>query len=203
MTNIVAVFPTLAMAERALMDVHAQGIPKEAIHLIAGNDKKQHDRYLERAKEQAEGTGSAAWSGASFGGGVGIVASLIALAIPGVGPIIAAGPMATVLTGLGIGAAGGGVLGVFKNMGMSHEEAPLYEEAVRRGSILAIVQVDEQRADEIRRLMELRGARDVRDEADTWARDGWSGPKADPHPFPSDDTIVANPMPEEVKKAGT
>jgi hypothetical protein len=199
MTNIVAVFSTLSEAERALIDVRAQGIPKESVHLIAGNDKSQHDEYLDRAKEESTGGGTAAWNGASLGGGVGIVAGLVALAIPGVGPIIAAGPLATVLTGLGIGAAGGGLVGIFRNMGMSHEEAPLYEEAVRRGSILAVVQTDEERAGEIRKLMELHGARDVRNEADTWRQQGWSGPSADPHPFTSDDGIVSNEMTEEVK----
>ena len=204
MTNIVGVFSTLSEAERALIDIRALGIPKENIHLIAGNDKSQHDEYLKMAKKESTTTGSAALSGASFGGGIGIVASLVALAIPGVGPIIAAGPLATVLTGLGIGAAGGGVIAAFKNMGMPHEEAPLYEEAVRRGLILAIVQVDESSADEIRELMKLHGGRDVRDEADTWSAEKWSGPSADPHPFTSDDTIRAHKMKgEEVKKAGS
>jgi hypothetical protein len=197
MTNIVAVFSTLAEAERALIDVRAQGFPKESIHLIAGNDKSKHDDYLHNAKEESTSGGAAAWNGASFGGGVGIVASLVALAIPGVGSIVAAGPRATVLAGRGIGAAGGGLLGVFKNMGMSHEEAPLYEEAVRRGSILAVVQTDEEHAPEIKKLMELHGARDVRNEADTWRQQGWSGPSTDPHPFSWDDSIVSHPMSEE------
>jgi hypothetical protein len=86
-------------------------------------------------------------------------------------------------------------------MGLEHEEAPLYEEAVRRGSILAIVQVDEERAGEVRQLMELNGSRDVRDEADTWRAAGWTGPSADPHPFVSDDSIKAHKMREEVSES--
>jgi hypothetical protein len=203
MTNIVGVFTNLGEAERALIDLRAQGIPAENIHLIAGNDKSQHDEYLKKAKQESTSAGSAALSGASFGGGLGIVASLVTLAIPGIGPIIAAGPIATVLTGLGIGALGGGVISAFKNMGMSHEEAPLYEEAVRRGSILAIAQVDEPRAMEILRLMELHGARDVRNEADTWRASGWSGPSADPHPFTSDDTIKSHEMGKRAKSSGS
>lgn len=201
MTNIVAVFSTLAEAERALIDVRARGIPNEATHLIAGNDQSKHDDYLKKSKDESKSDGKAAWNGASFGGGVGIVASLVALAIPGVGPIVAAGPIATVLTGLGIGAATGGLIGVFKSMGLSHEEAPLYEEAVRRGLILAIAQVPEERADEIFKLMENHGARDVRDEVDTWKREGWSGSKTDKHPFPSDDEIVTHQMKEDARTA--
>jgi hypothetical protein len=203
MRNIVGVFSDLGAAERALIEVRAAGISKDGVHLIAGNEKSQHDHYMEEAKERSKTAGSAAASGASFGGGLGIVASLVALAIPGVGPIVAAGPIATVLTGLGIGAASGGIIGALKNMGMSHEQAPLYEEAVRRGLIIALVQVDEERAPEIERILELHGARDVRDEADTWKESDWSGPKADPHPFIADYSIKNPDMPEEVKRAGS
>jgi hypothetical protein len=203
MTNIVGVFSTLGEAERAVIGLRAQAIPGENIHLIAGNDKNRHDEYLKKAKEEATTTRAAAASGASFGGGIGIVASLVALAIPGVGPIVALGPMATVLTGLGIGAASGGLLGAFKNMGMSHEEAPLYEEAVRRGLILLIAQVEESRTAEISKFMELQGARDVRDEVDTWRAEGWSGPKVDPHPFSWDGSRQSREMPEKVKTSGS
>ena len=199
MRTVVGVFDSINNASQALTDLEEMGVPTENTHLIAGNDKSKHDEYLKKSKEASTTTAAAAASGASFGGGLGIVASLAALAIPGVGPIIYGGAMLTVLTGLGIGAVAGGLLGTFRNMGISHEEAPLYEEAVRRGAVLAIAIVEDDRAREAVESMAARGGRDIRTEIDTWAETKWSGPKTDPHPYSSDDTSVAHPMTDEVE----
>jgi hypothetical protein len=166
---------------------------------VAGNESDRHKDYLDKAKEASESTTAAAASGASFGGGMGIVASLVALAIPGVGPFVAAGAMATVLTGLGIGAVSGGLISAFRHMGISHEEAPLYEEAVRRGAIMLIAKVDDTFEPQVADLMRRGGARDLREEADTWRESGWKGPHTDPHPYVSDDTIRGHEMPEIVE----
>jgi hypothetical protein len=179
----------MADIERAVRELENIGISSEEISVIAGNEAKRHQEYLEKSKEASMGAGAAAASGASFGGGMGIVASLVALAIPGVGPIIAGGAIATVLTGLGIGAASGGLIGALKNMGVSHEEAPLYEEAVRRGALMLVAKVDESKELEVADLMYGNGARHLQDEADTWRAEGWSGPKSDPHPYVSDSSI--------------
>jgi hypothetical protein len=192
MKTIVGVFSSINQAERALSDLMATGVPSDGTHLIAGNDKHRHDDYIDKSKKGAQSTGAAAASGASFGGGLGIVASLITLAIPGVGPIIYGGAMLTVLTGLAVGAAGGGLLGTFKNMGMSHEEAPLYEEAVRRGAVLAVAQVDDDRAHDAIEIMSSHGGSDIRGEADTWRESDWSGPSADPHPFVAHDSLKSD-----------
>ena len=192
MKTVVGVFSSINQAQRALSDLLATGIPSDGTHLIAGNDKNRHEEYLARSKSSSITTGAAAASGASFGGGLGIVASLVALAIPGVGPIIYGGAMLTVVTGLAIGAAGGGLIGTFKNMGMSHEDAPLYQEAVRRGAVLAIAQVDDERALDAIEIMNSHGGSDIRSEADTWRESDWSGPSADPHPFVSDDSIKSH-----------
>ena len=129
-------------------------------------------------------------SDASLGGGVGILAMLIAFAIPCVGPIVALGPMLTVPGAMGIGAAAGGLIGAFHNMGISHEEAPLYEvlyeEAVRRGAVMVAACIDERLEEEAVAALKRHGARDLRDEADTWGHAGWSGPAHDPHPYVSD-----------------
>jgi uncharacterized membrane protein len=199
MRTVVGVFDSINNAGRALTDLEETGVPTENTHLIAGNDKSKHDEYLKKAKEASTTTAAAAASGASFGGGLGIVASLAALAIPGVGPIIYGGAMLTVLTGLGIGAAAGGLIGTFKNIGISHEEAPLYEEAVRRGAVLAIAIVEDERARDAVEAMAARGGRDIRSEVDTWAETNWSGPKTDPHPYSSDDTMRSHEMTEEVR----
>ena len=189
MKTIAAVFPTLSAAGLACGDLAHVGVPKEDISMIAGNDARRHDEYLAKAKKASTTTEAAATTGASVGGGIGIVAMLAALAIPGVGPVYALGPMLTVLAGMGVGAAGGGLIGAFHNMGIHHEKAPLYEEAVRRGEIMVVTVVDDQSEEAAVAVMKRNGAIDVRDEGDTWAETDWSGPAHDPHPYVSDSAI--------------
>ena len=186
MKTVAGVLPSLNEAGHACIDLEHIGVPREDISLIAGNDGSLHDENLEKARKASPSTEAAAASTAAFGGGMGILAMLIAFAIPGVGPVLALGPMLTVLGAMGIGAAAGGLIGALHNMGISHEEAPLYEEAVRRGAVMVAARVDDRLEEEAVTVLKRHGARDVRDEADTWGHSGWSGPAHDPHPYVSD-----------------
>jgi hypothetical protein len=199
MKTVTGVFSSVGEAELALRDLERLGIPEDSVNLIAGNDKNRHDEYLKKSREASTSTGTAAASAASFGGGMGIVATLVALAIPGVGPLVAGGAIATVLAGMGVGAVAGGLIGAFKNMGISHEEAPLYEEAIRRGAVIALAKVDERMEPEAVATMGQHGARDIHDVADTWRASGWSGPSSDPHAYVSDSSVVWHEMPERAK----
>jgi hypothetical protein len=199
MKTVTGIFPTMLEAHNVMRELEGIGVPEDALSIVAGNESDRHKEYLEKAQKASESTAAAAASGASFGGGMGIVATLVALSIPGVGPFIAAGAMATVLAGLGIGAVGGGLISAFHHMGISHEEAPLYEEAVRRGSIMLIAKVDDTAEPQVTDLMRRGGARDLRQEADTWRESGWKGPQTDPHPYVLDDSIRAHEMSEIVK----
>ncbi len=194
MKTVVGAFPSMGEAERVARDLEEMGIDKDEISVIAGNEAGAHNEYLKKPTS----TGAAAASSASFGGGVGIVAGLIALAIPGVGPIIAGGALATVLTGLGVGAAAGGLIGAFTNMGISHEEAPLYQEAVRRGGVVVAVHVNDPMEEDALRVMNEHGARDLNAEADAWKASGWTGAYSNPHPYPSDSGIASHIPPETV-----
>jgi hypothetical protein len=187
MKTVAAIFPSLGQAGEAYLDLKNLGVPEEDISLIAGNEASLHDEYLAKSRKASVSTAAAAASDASLGGGVGIVAMLVAFAIPGVGPIVALGPLLTVLGAMGIGAVAGGLIGALHQMGISHEEAPLYEEAVRRGAVMVTARIDEE-LEEKRAVAALKGhgGRDVRDEADTWGQSGWSGPAHNPHPYVSD-----------------
>ena len=199
MKTVAGIFPSMIEAHNVMRELEGIGIPQEALNIVAGNESNRHKDYLDKAKKASESTAAAAAAGASFGGGVGIVATLVALSIPGVGPFIAAGAMASVLAGLGIGAVSGGLISAFHHMGISHEEAPLYEEAVRRGAIMLIAKVDDPSEPQVTDLMRRGGARDLREEADTWRASGWKGPHTDPHPYVTDDSIRGHEMPEIVK----
>ncbi len=188
MKTVAAIFPSLSEAGEAYSDLKNIGVPQEDISLIAGNEASLHDEYLEKSSKASASTLAVAASDASLGGGIGILAMLIAFAIPGVGPIVALGPMLTVLGAMGIGAAAGGLIGAFHNMGISHEEAPLYEEAVRRGAVMVAARIDERLEEEAVAALKRHGARDVRDDADTWGGRGWSGPAHNPHPLCAPDS---------------
>jgi hypothetical protein len=202
MRTIVGVFGSLAQAERTAHDLENLGIPNSNISIVAGNDANRHKEYIEKAKRASTSAGAAAASGASFGGGVGLVAGLVALTIPGVGPVIAGGALTVLLAGLGIGAAGGGLIAAFHDMGISHEEAPIYEEAVRRGAVMLAAKVNDSLESDAVGVMVGHGARDLRDEADTWKDSGWRGPHADPHPYVFDGSIRSHQIPEAEESLG-
>jgi len=201
MKTVVGAFPSMAEAERVARDLEEMGIDKDEISVIAGNESGAHSEYTKKPAS----TGAAAAASASIGGGVGIIAGIIALAIPGVGPIIAGGALATVLTGLGVGAAAGGLIGAFTNMGISHEEAPLYQEAVRRGGVVVAVHVNDPMEEDAIRVMDEHGARDLNAEADAWRASGWTGAYSNPHPYPSDSGVASHvpPETEEVRSGDT
>jgi uncharacterized protein (TIGR02271 family) len=97
-----------------------------------------------------------------------------ALAIPGIGPVIAAGPIAAALAGAGIGAVTGGIIGALIDLGIPEESAHVYAESVRRGNVLVAAQVADGRVDEATRIMERTGLIDIEREAEGWRSSGWS-----------------------------
>jgi len=104
----------------------------------------------------------------------GLLVGLGALAIPGIGPVIAAGPIAAALAGAGIGAVTGGIIGALIDLGVPEESAHVYAESVRRGNVLVAAQVGDDRVDEASRIMERTGLLDIEHEAEGWRSSGWS-----------------------------
>lgn len=192
MKTVAAVFESVERAETLVRQLESLGVVAGDIHIVAGNDPALKKDYLDEAKREEKGTAESSITGARIGGGIGILATVVALAIPGVGPIIAGGAMATVLAGLGVGAAAGGLMGALRNLGISHDEAHLYEEAVRRGSVFLAVNVDEPLEPEVLRLMNENGAKNIEEEADRWRADGWT------HPYPNDSSVKWHEEPETV-----
>jgi uncharacterized protein (TIGR02271 family) len=96
-----------------------------------------------------------------------------ALAIPGVGPIIAAGPIAAALAGAGVGAVTGGLIGALVDAGIPEEEANIYSEGVRRGGTLVMVNASDDRASEVARIMERFNPVNVDERSAEWEQAGW------------------------------
>jgi stress response protein YsnF len=176
--TVVGLFDEMRDAERAVSELEREGIPRSDISVLAGNESGRYGQYLEPADKTGKKVATGAGAGAAIGGGLGLVAGLTALAIPGFGPIIAAGPIAAALTGAGIGAATGGLIGGLTSSGVSREDAEYYAEGVRRGGVLVTVKTDEGLADRAADILDGAGARDVDERASEWRKSGWSGPTA-------------------------
>ena len=119
------------------------------------------------------GAGTGATLGTVVGGGAGLLAGLGALAIPGIGPLVAAGWLVATLAGAGVGATAGGLIGSLTGAGVSHEDAHVYAEGVRRGGTLVTVRAEETDADRVEELLGLHPHVDVSTRAQTYRAEGW------------------------------
>lgn len=165
---------------RSVMDelTSACGCNRADIGLMARGEERTgaSSERSGQGDEVASGALKGAGTGAAVGGILGLVAGAASLAIPGIGPIIAAGPIASALAGAGIGAAAGGIIGALANLGVPEEEAHYYAEGVRRGGTLITVRAEnDQSAECAARVMREHGAVDIEKRAAQWKEKGWSG----------------------------
>src|SRR6202041_2653434 len=115
-----------------------------------------------KATKAPEGAATGAGSGAVLGGALGLLAGIGALAIPGVGPLIAAGPIMATIAGVGAGGTVGGLVGALVGMGIPEYEAKRYEGAVKDGGILLSVHCDtSEQVDAAKVSLKNTGARDI------------------------------------------
>ena len=165
-------------AQRAVGRLEAAGVPHSEISIVANNSdnwfgaNKKVDRDRDGVDDRAEGAGKGAGIGAGLGGAAGLLAGLGLLAIPGLGPVVAAGWLASTALGAAAGAATGGLIGALTEAGISKEDAHAYAEGVRRGGTLVSARVaegDRARLDGI--LNE--SAVNLRDRSAAWQKTGW------------------------------
>jgi uncharacterized membrane protein len=107
-----------------------------------------------------------------------LLAALGVIAIPGIGPLVAAGVLATTLVGAAGGSVVGGLIGALTDYGVSEEDAHLYSEAVRRGSSLVTVRTDDARATKAEAILDANKPVSTRERREAYASAGWS--KYDP-----------------------
>lgn len=123
--------------------------------------------------DTSTGAGTGATLGTVLGGGAGLLAGLGMLAIPGVGPIVAAGWLVASLTGAGVGAAAGGLLGSLVGAGVSEEDAHTYAEGVRRGGTLVTVRADEGQRSMVEAVLDRYSPVDVTTRREEYRTTGW------------------------------
>lgn len=157
---IAAFFRDRVQAEEARNALFSAGFAPAEVSYLTG-DTEGHQTPAVGPIEQLGGDVKGAHDGL-IGGAVGLAAGMIAVALPGIGPFIAAGPLAIAIGGAGLGAAAGGLIGVLREHGVSEDEARFYAEGVERGGALITVHdVDEERAEKARKLLESHGALDT------------------------------------------
>ncbi|MCJ2132587.1 hypothetical protein MKK69_00630 [Methylobacterium sp. J-026] len=186
--TITALYDRYEEASAAVSELEGNGIPHGDVSLVSNNEKDQHAGLLggghastDTREKAKDGTGAGATLGTLAGGAAGLLAGLGLIAIPGVGPVVAAGWLVATLTGAGIGAAAGGLAGALTGAGVSEGDAHTYGEGVRRGGTLVTVRIDPARtglAETVTAVLERHGAVDLDEKASAWRADGWTAPQA-------------------------
>ena len=159
---VIGIVDTMDRAQAVVAALHGAGFPSHDISLLMPNIKTAQQITHEPSTKAPEGAIAGVSAGGALGGALGLLVGLGALAIPGLGPLLAAGPIVAALSGAAAGAAVGGVTGALVGMGVPEYEAKIYEGHVRAGQYLVAVHTES--ADERTRARELLrgfGALDV------------------------------------------
>ena len=148
-------------AARAVNALEGAGVPHSDISLVSGDKSRNAATKVtnDSADTTAPATGTGASIGTLLGGGAGLLAGLGALAIPGIGPVVAAGWLIATLTGAGVGAAAGGLLGSLTGAGVDKADAKTYVEHIGRGGTLVTVRASDDMAAQVEYILEHGEAR--------------------------------------------
>jgi len=171
--TVIGTYRNLESAIEVVNRLVDAGFHRNSISVIANDADEKYASYIDQDGGMDD-TAKGAGIGAAIGGLGGLLLGLGALAIPGIGPVIAAGPIAAALAGAGVGAVTGGIIGALIDLGIPEESAHMYAESVRRGNVLVAAQVADNKVNEATRLMQHSGLIDIEREADTWRSSGWS-----------------------------
>ena len=138
--TVVGLFEDQFAAERGIAALQAAGFSEHQIGVAMRDKQQQKDLTEGTGTQAAEGAAKGAVGGGVLGGLVGLLTGVGALAIPGIGPIIAGGALASTLAGAGIGAAAGGLIGALVGMGVPEEDAKHFERGFQQGRVLITVE---------------------------------------------------------------
>src|SRR6185503_10311629 len=165
-------------AQQAVRRLETAGVPHSDISIVANNSDSwfngdnKVDRDRDGVDDRAEGAGKGAGIGAGVGGAAGLLAGLGLLAIPGLGPVVAAGWLAATAVGAAAGAATGGIVGALTRAGISEEDAHSYAEGVRRGGTLVTAKVPDADRAKLDAILDQSSA-NIRDRRAMWQKSGW------------------------------
>lgn len=183
MITISRLYDDYSTAARAYNDLDRAGISTDDISIVASNGDGWFEKgatepgRIDRDGDGTDDRNEAAAKGAGIGGAVGGVAGLLAglgiLAIPGLGPVVAAGWLASTAALAFTGGAAGGLIGSLSQHGVKEDDANAYAEGVRRGGTLVTARVEEAKAAQVEAIVD-RNAVDIGARRVMWERGGWS-----------------------------
>lgn len=161
-TAVFGIYPTYQSVEGAVDALRLEGFRNTDVSVLFPENVGTKDFAHEKGTKAPEGAATGAGTGAVVGGALGWLAGIGVLAIPGIGPFIAAGPVMAALAGVGVGGAVGGIAGTLIGLGIPEYEAKRYEGRVKEGGILLSVHCDSSEwTKKAKDILERTGAQDV------------------------------------------
>ena len=184
MSTISRLYDDYDTAALAVADLERAGVPHSDISIVASNAegwydrdgtsrRVDHDRDHDGVDDRVEGARTGAGIGAALGGTAGLLAGLGLLAIPGLGPVVAAGWLASMAAVAVAGGATGGIIGALTQTGVSEDDAHVYAEGVRRGGTLVTAKIPDADRARFEAILD-RSAVDIRNRASMWEKSGWT-----------------------------
>ncbi len=172
MGTVVGLFETRDQAVKAVDALKKAGFAADDMSILMRDSGQAADVASDAGVADSQGDAAAAGAvgGGLLGGLAGLVLGAGALAIPGIGPIIAAGPIAAMLTGGALGAATGGIIGALTEAGVPKEEATHYQSGVERGGILLSVKVPDGGEAKARDILKKGGLHDLEHHRAQWEK---------------------------------
>jgi hypothetical protein len=161
-TAAFGIYTSETAANNAVDRLTAAGFSNQDVSVLMSDKQSSKDFAAEKNTKAPEGAATGVGVGGAVGGTLGLLAGIGALAIPGVGPLIAAGPIMAALAGLGVGGAVGGLVGALVGMGIPEYEAKRYEGRVKDGGILLSVHCDSsEEVSKAKEILKATGAEDI------------------------------------------
>jgi len=161
-SSVIGIVETELQADRVVEDLQSSGVSASDISVLFPDTRGTRDFAHEHNTKAPEGAVAGVSAGGVIGGTVGLLAGIGALAIPGVGPLIAAGPLLAALSGAATGAAVGGLAGALVGLGIPEIEAKTYEGKIRGGNILIAVHTEDGETEKTaKRVFQANAAHDV------------------------------------------
>jgi uncharacterized protein (TIGR02271 family) len=204
--TVIGLFDEFSQAEAATRDLENAGIPHSNISIVASNANNEYTNWRDNYGTDygTPPAGQGANIGATAGGIGGVLLGLGLLAIPGLGPLAAAGPLVAGLTGAGVGAATGavtgGLIGALTDQGVPEEHAGYFSEGIRRGGTLVSVSSADNLVDQVIAILNRRGAVDINQRADYYRQTGYAGYNATAQPYTASELAAER---ERIRSAST